>query len=421
MTALLNSLKDIILLSSDINYTDSGWSAVFLFKNQESIDRIFSYIDALDDEVIIDFIDIADPDLDDIGINDKYPYKLTLKIDEVRNNFFSNSDSLMNYVIQQHSLINWDKKIILPFEPEINGNIFYYKEYLFVLNDLISFYSKHFYLDNSKNGFVLFSDKPIIVPISNNLTFDNFRKIFDKIDLCVFKEKLLDLRAFLDNETIEVHKKEKISIFILETAEILKSYDEHERFLKLIENFSKIGGSIQASFQSYLKNFSYQKLELELKKDLDYLVKSINDSLNSLQTQALGLPIATALTQLSKNSIDAISLIALIIFSIFVFLNSFQQQKQVEYIEISFDRFYDKDNVQSVVEKDEKLKNMKVLLDRRIGYIKIYIKIIYILSTIIILVSIISLLQDYLPNNDLELALDPFYKILKFYFIIQFL
>lgn len=89
----------------------------------------------------------------------------------------------------------------------------------------------------------------------------------------------------------------------MESSKIIEKEDSPElRIYKLIERFTEIENSYQNSFNIYIENFSYQRLELELKKDLDYFVKSISDSIGALQSQALGLPIATALVQLSKSN-----------------------------------------------------------------------------------------------------------------------
>lgn len=236
-------------------------------------------------------------------------------------------------------------------------------------------YANNAYLDGYKR-FVLFTEKPLVIHPNAEIGFDgSYKKVFDKVDIEVFAKSIHSLKVSIEDEPIESHKKEKQAILVMETSSILESYDPEERFYRLIEKVEKISNSVANSFQAYLNNFSYQKLELELKKDLDYFVKSINDSLGTLQTQALGLPVAAALIQLNKVNLT-ISYVALMVFSGFVVFNAFQQSKQVEYIIASIKRFFEKDDVKPVVDKDINLQKMNEILGTRVEYIVLYIKMI---------------------------------------------
>ena len=397
MENLLYSLKDIILMSVNISYTDSGWDADFLADNHDRVQRFISLIDNQYFRVKFDKILVVD--INEFNFGDTYHYHLTLTIKEVKKNFFSNPDSLISFIFRQFNQIDWNEKLVLPFEKDIYPAVAVYQNYFKLINSLVVLFAQNTYLDKDRNSLVLFTTKPILIPILNNTNFTVFKLLCDKVDEETLNNSISFLKDFLNNESIEAHKDEKKSIFIMETANIVESYEESNRFYKLIENIKKIAESIESSYQAYLNNFSYQKLELELKKDLDYFIKSINDSLGALQTQALGLPIAAALTQMTKDKTGLLPYFALIIFCAFVAFNSFQQYKQVQYIDKSIERFYSKDNVEPVVAKDTLLQEMKKLLLERLNYINLYIKLIWIVSVVIVIFAICMIWLNYSPQG----------------------
>lgn len=411
-TILLNQLKNIIKLSDDIFYTANGWSATFSAVDDHRINEFFSIIEDCSQEVRIRSDELEVIDADSVTVGKSYSYNLTVVINEAKNNFFSTPDELIKFLLKQFDDIDWQDKIVLPFEKDVYPEVAIYKKHFQLINRLLVIFSKNTYVDKNRNSFVLFTTKPVLIPLIINTKFDKIKNLFDKFDSDSFGACIESIDEFLKNETNDIHKKERKSIFIMEAANIIETYEEGNRFFILIENIKKVSESIESSYQAYLNNFSYKKLELELKKDLDYFIKSINDSLGSLQNQALGLPIAGALTQLSKNVPTTVTYICLILFCFFIAFNAFQQQKQVEYINLSIGRFYDNDNVKPVVEKDKALQRLKDILNSRLRYIGYYIKTIYVVSGIMIIISLgvlacqsfVASPQDHNPKHTSEIG-----------------
>lgn len=411
MNNVLNTLNEIISISTVTEYTRLGFTGIFKADEPTEIRNILRISE--DSECVrIDFDDedLSAPMYEDFLIGNSYTFDVTVHIIETANNFFSNLDFLLDYVLSCFEKIDWDKKIILPFETDIVPQNKKYKKYFIYLNDLMCFYASNAYLDSNKR-FVLFTEKPLVIYPNAGMGFDEtYRKVFDGIEIEIFAKAIHNLKVIIEDEPIASHKKEKQTILVMETFNILKSYNEEERFYRLIEKVEKISSSVTNSFQAYLNNFSYQKLEIELKKDLDYFIKSINDSLGTLQTQALGLPVAAALIQLNKVNLS-VSYIALMVFSGFVVFNAFQQDKQVEYIVASIERFFEKDDVKPVILKDINLQKMNKILATRVNYILLYIKAI---SSVAIVTFIYSL------YNFLEIT-DFFYMSMVFQVILLLL
>lgn len=391
MQSILQSLKDITQRSQNVEYESLGVSGDYGINCEEDLELILDVQNNSNFKVEFDFKKL--PFKEDFKIGNFYSYKVTVKIPETKSNFFSNPDFLLHYILSQTEIIDWSNKIVLPFDEDFHPEACKYKSYFIYLNRLMCLYKKYTYWDSGR--FVLFTDKPFLIPIikENNL-FEVFKKYFSEIKIDIFKSSIEYLEDFLDAETIKEHKKEKQSIFIMESSKILGN-QVTTRFYNLIHKINEIKESVEKSFKIYIENFSYQRLELELKKDLDYFVKSINDSLGVLQTQALGLPIAAALIQFSRSStkleesnVLQMPYIALIFFSAFVIFNVYQQSIQVEYVKASIIRFFKKDVVSSVLGTEDPLTNMKALIDKRILMINVYMYTIILLAVAIIFYSL---------------------------------
>lgn len=387
MNSVLDSIKEVLKISTVKSYSETGFIGEFTADRDDKIHTIIRYTEDYtnsENNISIDFDDddLSAPMYKDFEIGKSYSFVLSVNIASVRSNFFSTLDYLLNYVLSCFEEIDWDSKIILPFEGILLPDVSMYRQYFIYLNEIMVLYAKYAYLDGYRQ-IVLFTDKPLVISPNSEEGFENtYKTIFDNINIEVFGKSIYELKEFLDEESIDKHKKEKQSIFIMETANILENYKKSERFHQLVESIEKISSYTLSSFQAYLNNFSYQKLELELKKDLDYFVKSVNDSLGTLQTQALGLPVAAALIQLNKLNLN-VSYLALMIFSGFVVSNTFQQNEQLAYIRVSIERFFNKGDVSSVVAKDKLLSKMQYILNSRLNFISIYVKAVLSIATLI--------------------------------------
>lgn len=419
MNDVLISLKEVLKISNVKSYTETGFIGEFIADEDNKIHSIIKYTETYTDSNNYISVDFEDDDLyapmyKDFEFGNSYSFVLSVNITSIRSNFFSTLDYLLDYVLSTFEKIDWDKKIIIPFENNLVSDMSMYRQYFVYLNEIMVLYAKYAYLDGYRQ-IVLFTDKPLVITPSLGESFnETYKKIFDNIDIEVFKKSIYELKEFLNEESIDKHKKEKQSIFIIETANILENYEKSERFYELVKSIEKISSYTLGSFQAYLNNFSYQKLELELKKDLDYFVKSVNDSLGTLQTQALGLPVAAALIQLNKINLS-ISYLALMIFSGFVIFNTFQQNEQLAYIRVSIERFFNKGDVSSVVAKDKLLSKMQFILDSRFNFISIYIKVVLIIATLIFVYSFDQFLSIKVLNYKLPILFFICFCLLSFY------
>ncbi|MDN3442312.1 hypothetical protein QL898_11770 [Psychrobacter sp. APC 3279] len=394
MTSILHSLEGLAQRSKNVEYLPLGFGGEYLINTPQDLELLLEIQKDPSLSIKFDFKPL--PAKEDFTLKKSYTFKITVKIPQTKSNFFSTPDYLIDYILGEKEVIDWSKKIVLPFSEVFYSDVCKYKSYFIYLNRLVVLYKKYAYWDSVR--IVLFTDKPFIIPLrKEKISFDKLEKCFADIDISKFKDSIEYLEDFLDNETIEKHKKEKQSIFIIESSKVLGS-QVNTRFYSLVKEIGEIEDSVDKSFKIYLENFSYKKLELELKKDLDYFIKSINDSIGALQSQALGLPVAVALTQFSKVGSESTSssllytpYLALIAFSVFVAFNVYQQDLQVQYSKASIDRFFKKESVSSIVNTDTSLNSMRKLINKRIRIINIYMLSILILAILVIVYSLYEL------------------------------
>ena len=419
MNNVVNSLKEVLKISTVISYTETGFIGEFIADEDKKIHSIIKYTENCTNSNNYISIDFDDDDLyapmyKDFKIGNSYSFVLSVNIISVRSNFFSTLDYLLNYVLSSFEKIDWNSKIIIPFENDLASDVSMYRQYFVYLNEIMVLYAKYAYLDGHRQV-VLFTNKPLVISPNSGESFkETYKKIFDNINIEVLGKSIYELKEFLNEEPIDKHKTEKQSIFIMETANILENYEKSERFYELVKSIEKISSCTLGSFQAYLNNFSYQKLELELKKDLDYFVKSVNDSLGTLQTQALGLPVAAALIQLNKVNLN-ISYLALMIFSGFVMFNTFQQNEQLAYIRVSIERFFNKGDVSSIVTKDKLLSRMQHILDSRFNFISVYVRAVLSIATLIFVYGFESFLSVTVLNYKLPILFVTCLCLIVFY------
>lgn len=402
MTTIIQTLKVLAQHSQNVEYLPMGFKGLYTVSSVSDVKFLLKIEDNSSLKIDFDFKEF--PFEEDFEIGKPYSYNIKVMIPEVRSSFFSNPKDLVKYILGKTEKIEWSEKIVLPFEQKFHPVSCNYQTYFIYLNRLIVLYKNHTYYDSAR--FVLFTDEPFLVPLMREETsFDTIKSCFDEIDINKFKESIEYLESFLDDEEIEAHQKKKQAVFIAESTKILGS-KVHDRFYNLIKKIDEIRESVDKSFKIYLENFSYKRLELELKKDLDYFIKSINDSIGALQSQALGLPVAAALTQFSKVGSESESssllytpYLALIAFSVFVAFNVYQQDLQVQYSKASIVRFFKKDAVSSIISTDTSLSLMRKLIDKRICVINSYMIMIFLMAITVIVYALYELrLLTWLPS-----------------------
>jgi hypothetical protein len=201
-----------------------------------------------------------------------------------------------------------------------NSCVFFdkYKSILNLINAIESF-AKHTYNElDIKNSIVFAEDRSLFLPFKYTLS------TFDFISPSSLKNVAQSIYFFKEDAS------EKKLIFINELIEFLHSERDDDRFIFLLTNFNTYHERGLNAYQFYLRDFSYNKLKIELdSKALDYTQK-IQGVINDSQSKLIAIPTAFVLVFAAfdfnnvKEPKNLIAIISLFIFAVIIqlFLNN---------------------------------------------------------------------------------------------------
>lgn len=202
------------------------------------------------------------------------------------------------------------------------------------------------------------------------------------------------------------------NIYINELIDYLLPIEEKDRFSYLIKNFDEFIHRASASYNYYLRNFSYYKLKIELDtKALDFYQK-IQGVVNDSQTKLIAIPAAIVLASTSleygkANSIkNYLILIQVIMFCVFIQIFINNQKSALKFIEKNITQYK-----QSFSDNKQILENSFIEVDKEKNKQK------YRLSTLqILLWSSPILIFILLLVTNIEITSKYIYKIYNFLF-----
>jgi len=187
------------------------------------------------------------------------------------------------------------------------------------LIDALKSLAKHVYEDSDGENIIIFKDeRSLLIPLAYTST---------RL-LSISDSNLIDIRevvmAFND------HNSEKKSLFINELIEMLSNSDDRYRFSNLLKEISEYNDRCINAYQYYLRDYSYNKLKIELDtKALDFTQK-IQTVINDSQTKLIAIPAAFVLVFSTfdfndPHSLkDILAIIGLLLFAVIIqqFLNN---------------------------------------------------------------------------------------------------
>ena len=196
------------------------------------------------------------------------------------------------------------------------------------------------------------------------------------------------------------------NIYINELIDYLLPIEEKDRFSYLIKNFDEFIHRASASYNYYLRNFSYNKLKIELDtKALDFQQK-IQGVVNDSQTKLIAIPTAIvfASTTLDYENINSMKnyliLVGMIMFCAFIEIFINNQKSALKFIEKNITQYKQSfsDNKQilenSFIEVDKEKNNQRY----RLLTIQILLWLSLILIFILLLVTNIEITSKYIYN-----------------------
>jgi hypothetical protein len=193
-----------------------------------------------------------------------------------------------------------------------------YRSILILINAIESF-GKHTYIDLDTKNSIIFSEEKSLF-----LSFKYTQTTLDFIPPAILG-KIAQTSLIFNGDNSE-----KKLLFINELMELLHPQMEDERFVFLLTNFNTFYEKSLAAYQFYLRDFSYNKLKLEIDtKALDY-TQRIQGVINDSQSKLIAIPTAFVLvfTVFDFENIveikNVVAIISLFIFAIIIqlFLNN---------------------------------------------------------------------------------------------------
>lgn len=187
--------------------------------------------------------------------------------------------------------------------------------------------SKHTYTDVDEEKAIIFSeDRALILPF-----------LFTASSVINLNEHAVEKIEFLSNAYKEKNS-EKRMLFVNELIDYLLLINENDRFEKLILDTSLLYEKSENAFQFYLRDFSYNKLKIELdSKALEYSQK-IQGVINDSQTKLIAIPTAFVLVFAAFDFSEPfqikniIAILSLLIFSLLLQLFLNNQKSSLRFI-----------------------------------------------------------------------------------------
>lgn len=233
------------------------------------------------------------------------------------------------------------------------------------LIEAIKHIAKHSYIDAGIENSILFRE--------DKSTFITFEYSFNDIE----NIKTLEIeKVHSISSILEEDQSEKKLIYINEIIDFVSMENESNRFKHLLNCFTQFYEKCNNAFQFYLRDFSYNKLKLELdSKALEYTQK-IQSVINEAQTKLIAIPTVFVLACAAFDYSDLLvvkniaTIISLFIFAIIIQLFLNNQKSSLNFMSeniVSYKETFKNKNIEKISNKfslveDELNKQKKRLL-----------------------------------------------------------
>jgi hypothetical protein len=233
------------------------------------------------------------------------------------------------------------------------------------LVDSIKKISKHTYTDaDIDNSIVFKEERSVFLPF-----------IYDASDVKLIKKDDVDAINSI-SQVLEDSNSEKKLLFINELVDFLSSKEENGRFKFLLSQLGSFSEKCNNAYQFYLRDFSYNKLKIELdSKALEYTQK-IQTVINESQTKLIAIPTAFVLVFATFDFEDLFSIkniasiLSLFVFAILIQLFLNNQKSTLSFIwenVLSYKGTFSDTNIETISSKfillEKELKKQRTRLN----------------------------------------------------------
>lgn len=146
--------------------------------------------------------------------------------------------------------------------------------------------------------------------LSDNTKSDSGTIFFNRSYKFNFTLKENDLKESLDIQTLntlmnkDMHREAIIHLMCKEVTGFIKDIDEKDRFSHIISHLNPLITNILHSYQSFVDDYSFDKVRKEYNEKKTEYTKKINDTFDSIATKMLAIPagIWFATAQIKNNA-----------------------------------------------------------------------------------------------------------------------
>lgn len=361
---MLDKIVQIIISSSSINI---GENVLFC---QHQINDL-EFISQLYEENVIENTSIDSYKINDIVILEFSLTSLLYK------GFYYNVDIFLKW-----NYYEFPKQEIYIYELNnyLAESVNFKEEYNSIVNlvkQIIEISKYSYQEDELLNSIIVREEKSLFLILK--YSFDDLKSID--------KEKISLIESFIDilKSHITMDKK---NIYLNQLVEFLYKEEEQTRFSYLIRNFDKYIEKSSATYNYYLRDFSYNKLKIELDSKALEFSQKLQSVINDSQTKLIAIPTALVfvLSTLDYENINAIknylALVGLILFCIFIQIFINNQKSAIAFIEenINYYKGTFKDDINELKESFKKVELEKNKQIKRLFQIQILLWLIPIIT-----------------------------------------
>lgn len=141
-----------------------------------------------------------------------------------------------------------------------------------------------------------------------------------------------------DKDITKSHHDEKKSILAFVLTE---TFDHNAHLIDVLKKITEIYKSVEAQYALYIANFSYKKLLEQLNETNERFVARINDTINKILPQFLGLPFLTAIPTALESGDNWLVYTALLFYCMMCFLGLSTQKAVLDYIKADIKDYTD--------------------------------------------------------------------------------
>ncbi|MFQ3257631.1 MULTISPECIES: hypothetical protein [Pseudoalteromonas] len=280
--------------------------------------------------------------------------------------------------------------------------------------------------------------KELIETGSDCLKFKNYKKISHVVNLIkelardtnggnstIIYERALkfeftlletDLNSSIDLEAVikllkkDLHQEAITCLICKEMVVFLKDIDVNKRFSHLIQNLSSFVSNVLLSYQSYVENYTFDKVRSEyIEKKTEYITR-VNNVFDLVSTKMLSLPagIWFATSQITPSSFDSVDfiknivvLVTILILVITLILNLSGNFSTLNNVKQEYDEVFS--NLMNTVKssKDEHVEELSSITDAKNTiegeYLKVEMKLWFsiVSSVIFFLMTLIIFIKSF--------------------------